>query len=167
MVQSKQLTVWLALFFGGLTVMIMGAIGSPILLDTFAPSPEQFEELPLRLASNPSDAAHWDFSDLHPTLHPGDQLVGEFHVCYSDVFGGPTVQVESKRSLVSIDGKTRAALNTTTITFTVGCHDTRTVIDNIPTSFPPGTYYLDASATAIAAHYYHVVPWRSVEFDVQ
>jgi hypothetical protein len=133
----------------------------------FAPPPEVFVEHPVHLASNPGDPpANWDFSSQHPTLHPGDQLIGDFHVCYRDVFGGQTVDVQGRRSIVSLDGTTRAALNPIALTFSVGCHDTRTVIDVIPNPFPAGVYRVSGMTAAIATYYSRRVDWVSVPFDV-
>lgn len=152
--------------FGVLALLGLSVVLSPVLLDLFAPTPQVFQVLPVHLASNPSDAEHWDFSNPHPVLHSGDQLVGEFEVCYQDLFGGPYIRVEGRRSIVSLDGATRGALNPSSLMFSLGCHVTRSVIDNIPDALPPGTYYVEGKATAIATHYYHDQTWTSVQFDV-
>jgi hypothetical protein len=165
LVENKRLVLWLAGVFGALTVLIGGVILSPIVLDVLAPSPEQFMELPVRLASNPNDVRRWDFTSPHPQLHVGDSLVGFFHVCYSDIFGGASVLIVGTRVLVSIDNRTRATLNSTSIPFPVGCHDTPSVIDQIP-ALPTGTYYVDGQTTAIAAHYRRALTWTSVPFDI-
>lgn len=145
------------------------ALGVILLLGyqvVLAPPPQQFQELPVRLASNPGDAENWNFKDPHPILHQGDQLVADFHVCYTDVFGGSNVDVQSRRSIVSADGTTRAALRTVSLTFLVGCHTTRSILDTIPQSIPDGTYRVVGMTVAVANYYSRRVEWTSVPFDV-
>lgn len=132
----------------------------------FAPAPESFQVLPVPLASNPGNAPNYDFSSQHPTLHPGDQLVGDFHVCYRDILGGSTVDVQGRRAIVSLGGNVKAALNPVALTFSVGCHVTHTIIDVIPNPFPPGTYRVSGMTVAITPYYSRRVDWQSVPFEV-
>lgn len=131
-----------------------------------APPPQAFQQLPVPLASNPADSEHWDFTNPHPVFHAGDQLVADFHVCYSDAFGGNRVDVTSRRSIVSADSTTRAALRTVSLTFEVGCHVTHSIIDTIPPSLPEGTYRIVGMTVAVANYYSRRVEWTSVPFDI-
>lgn len=144
-------------------IILIVLVGYAIL---FAPSPETIQMLPLRIASNPSDSENWDFGTPRPELHAGDQLVGDFHTCFSDAFGGSVVGVQSRRSLVSFDGTVRAPLPYNAMAFSVGCRNTRSVIGNIPLNFPDGTYRVEGSTLAYTDHYSRTLEWNSIWFDV-
>lgn len=144
-------------------IVLVILVGYAIL---FAPPPETIQMLPLRLASNPADSENWDFGVPRPELRAGDQLVGDFHTCFFDAFGGGTVGVQSRRSIVSFDGATRAALPYVSMAFSVGCRNTRSVIGNIPLNFPNGTYRVEGSTLAYTDHYSRTLDWNSIWFDV-
>lgn len=146
-----------------LAILLVGLAAYQVL---FAPAPESFQVLPVPLASNPDNAPTYDFSNPRPTLHPGDQLVGDFHVCYSDTFGGTTVDVQGRRAIVSLSGTVRAPLNPVALSFPIGCHVTHTIIDTIPNPFPPGTYRVSGMTVAITPYYSRRVDWQSVPFEV-
>lgn len=132
----------------------------------FAPPPETMTVLPLRLASNPADPEHYDFNNPRPEFHAGDELVGDFHTCFTDAFGGPSVSVQSRRWIKSFDGTTRAPLPFNSMLFSVGCRATRSVIGPIPNPFPQGTYRVEGETLAYTDHYSRTLQWNSIWFDV-
>lgn len=146
-----------------IAIVLVVLIGYALL---FAPPPEVMTVLPLRLASNPADSENWDFGDPRPELHPGDSIIGDFHTCFADPFGGRTVGVQSRRSIVSFDGTVRAPLPLNTMTFSIGCRNTHSVVGQIPAQFPEGTYRVEGETLAYTDHYSRSLMWNSIWFDV-
>lgn len=161
--QTVQILVGVSAVISVVAIVLVCLLGYALL---FAPPPEVIQVLPLRLASNPADPQHWDFGNPRPSLHPGDQLVGDFHTCFYDAFGGSTIGVQSRRQLTSFDGSVRAPLPYNSMSFTVGCRVTKSVIGNLPSNLPDGTYRVEGSTLAYTDHYSRAVEWNSVWFDV-
>lgn len=151
----------------GVSAVALAAIVMVIYTFLFAPAPEVITNLPLPIAANPEDPQRWDFSSPRPILHPGDQLIGEFNTCFSNVLGGGSVGVQSRRAIVSFSTNVRAPLpRADALVFSVGCRNTRSVLGQIPDQFPAGTYRVEGITLAYTEHYSREFTWNSIWFDV-